>query len=165
MLKLISQISVLILVISCNKYDSNGNLIKDYEELEKANFIIGNWEKIDSLGILQEQWKPLNDSTFNGTSYYIQNKKDTLHNEQIELVQIKNNLLYTATIKGENNNFPISFQLTEADDSLLVFANPKHDFPQKISYKLQKDSTLKATVSGIQFGKSKTNNYTMTKVK
>ena len=69
MLKLISQISVLILVISCNKYDSNGNLIKDYEELEKANFIIGNWEKIDSLGILQEQWKPLNDSTFNGTSY------------------------------------------------------------------------------------------------
>jgi hypothetical protein len=154
----------LLLISSCNKYDANGNLIKDYDELEKASFLIGNWQKIDSTGTLEETWKTENDSTFLGTSYFVQNKKDTLHSEQIELVENNKTLFYTATVKGENNNQPTSFQLTEADDSLLVFENPKHDFPQKITYKLQKNNTLRATVSGIQFGKSKTDNYTMSKV-
>ncbi len=153
----------LILATSCDKYDANGNLIKDYDELEKASFLIGNWQKTDSTGTLEETWKTENDSTYLATSYFVQNKKDTLHYEQIELVENNKNLIYKATVKGENNNQPIAFQLTDADDSLLVFENPKHDFPQKITYRLQKNNTLKATISGNQFGKVKTDNYIMAK--
>lgn len=147
------------LFVSCNKYDAKGHLIKEYEELDKAQFLVGKWEEKDSLGILQEQWKIENDSTFTGNSYFIQNEKDTLHFEQIELVENNKILIYTATVRGENNDLPISFQLTESEDSLLVFQNPKHDFPQKITYRLQKNNTLKATVSGIQFGKKASNDY------
>ena len=154
----------LILATSCDKYDAKGNLIKDYNELEKASFLIGNWQKTDSTGTLEEIWKTENDSTYLASSYFVQNKKDTLHSEQIELIENNKNLIYKATIKGENNNQPVAFQLTDADDSLLVFENPKHDYPQKITYTLQKNNTLKATISGIQFGKSKTDNYVMNKV-
>ena len=154
----------LILATSCDKYDAKGNLIKDYDELEKASFLIGNWQKTDSTGTLEETWKTENDSTYLASSYFVQNKKDTLHSEQIELIENNKNLIYKATIKGENNNQPVAFQLTDADDSLLVFENPKHDYPQKITYTLQKNNTLKATISGIQFGKSKTDNYVMIKV-
>jgi hypothetical protein len=49
--------------------------------------------------------------------------------------------------------------MTEAEDSLVVFKNPKHDFPQQITYRLQKNNTLKATVSGTQFGKKSSNEY------
>jgi len=152
-------------VISCNKYDANGNVIKDYEELEKANWMLGEWEKTDSLGTLKEIWERLDDSTFIGLSYYIQNKKDTLHNEQVELMQDGEHLIYTTTIKGENNDLPIPFQMTTDEDSLLVFENPKHDYPQKIEYKLFKNNTLTATISGKLKGKVSKESYPMKKIK
>lgn len=153
------------MTFSCNKYDSKGNLIKNYDELQKAKWLIGVWEKTDSLGTLQETWVAKDDSTFLGQSYYIQNKKDTLHNEQIELIQEGEHLIYSATVKGENNDTPIPFQMTKDEDSLLVFENPKHDYPQKIQYKLFKNNSLIATVSGKQKGKISLENYPMTKIK
>ena len=162
----ISILTILLLsIVSCNKYDANGNIIKDYEELEKANWMLGEWEKTDSLGTLREIWERLDDSTFVGLSYYIQNKKDTLHNEQMELMQNGDYLIYSATIKGENNDSPIPFQMTKDEDSLLVFENPKHEYPQKIQYKLMKNGSLVATISGKQNGKNSAENYPMNKVK
>ncbi|WP_298122094.1 DUF6265 family protein [Flavobacterium sp.] len=156
---------LLILLVSCNKYDANGNIIKDYEELEKANWMIGEWEKTDSLGTLKEIWERLDDSTFIGLSYYIQNKKDTVHNEQVELMQNGEHLIYTTTIKGENNDSPIPFQMTKDEDSLLVFENPKHNFPQKIEYKLAKNNILTAKITGKLNGKSSTESYLMKRIK
>lgn len=162
----ISLLTILLLsIVSCNKYDANGNIIKNYDELEKANWMLGEWEKTDSLGKLREIWERLDDSTFVGLSYYIQNEKDTLHNEQVELMQNGDHLIYTATIKGENNDSPIPFQMTKDEDSLLVFENPKHEYPQKIQYKLMKNGSLVATISGKQNGKNSAENYPMNKVK
>ena len=143
----------LTLLISCNKYDAKGNLIKKYDELQKATWLLGDWEKTDSLGTLKEIWSSKDDSTFIGQSYYIQNKKDTIHDEQIELMQDGEYLIYTATIKGENNDKSISFQMTNDQDSLFVFENPKHDYPQKIAYRLMKNKGLSITVSGKENGK------------
>lgn len=167
MKKILISIVVLVLIImtSCNKYDANGNIIKDYDELEKANWIIGNWEKTDSLGTLKEIWKQFDDSTFIGKSYYIINEKDTIHNESIELMQDGDHLIYTATVTGENNDAPIPFQMTVDEDSLLVFENPKHNFPQKIQYKLEKNGSLLATVSGKQNGKISSESYPMDRKK
>ena len=161
---IILSISFLVLlIVSCNKYDANGNIIKDYDELEKANWIIGNWEKSDSLGTLKEIWKQLDDSTFAGKSYYIINKKDTIHNESIELMQDGDHLIYTATVTGENNDASIPFQMTIDEDSLLVFENPKHDYPQKIEYRLDKKNILTAKISGKQKGKLVSESYPMKK--
>lgn len=154
-----------IITSSCNKYDANGNSIKSYDELQKAKWLLGEWEKSDSLGILKEIWISKDDSTFVGESYYIQNKKDTFHDEQVNLVQDGEQLIYKTTVKGENNDAPIPFQMTKDEDSLLVFENPNHDYPQKIQYKLLKDGSLIATVSGKQNGKNSSENYPMTRKK
>jgi len=130
---IIPIILISFVIYSCKKHDANGNEIKDYDELYKANWLLGEWEKTDSLGTLKEIWKTMDDSTFVGESYYIQNEKDTIHSERIELMQDKEHLIYTATVKGENNDEPIPFQMTKDADSLLVFENPKHDYPQKNS--------------------------------
>ena len=153
------------ITFSCNKYDAKGNLIKSYEEIQKANWLLGEWEKTDSLGTLKEIWTSQDDSTFVGESYYIQNKKDTLHKEQIELTQDSNHLIYKATVLGENNDAPVPFQMTKDADSLLVFENPKHDYPQKIQYKLLKNGSLIATISGKQRGKFSSENYPMIRKK
>ena len=155
----------LTIFISCNKYDAKGNLIKEYNELQKATWLLGEWEKTDSLGTLKEIWNIKDDSTFIGQSYYIQNEKDTIHNEQIELVQDGEHLIYTATIKGENNDASIPFQMTNDQDSLLVFENPKHDYPQKIQYKLMKNHSLVAIISGKVKGRITSESYPMSKKK
>lgn len=152
-------------LFSCKKYDVNGNLIKSYDELQKAKWILGEWEKKDSLGMLKEIWTTQDDSSFVGQSYYFQNEKDTLHNEQIELVQDGDNLFYRATVKGENNDEAVSFQMTKSEDSLLIFENPKHDYPQKIQYKLMKNGSLMATISGKQNTKNSSESYLMQKKK
>jgi len=156
-------VGAFLLLQSCNKYDANGKLIKEYEELSKANWLLGNWEKKDSLGTLTESWKTLNDSTFVGQSFYITMKKDTVHRETIELIQKGDFLRYSATVQGENNGLPTSFQMTESTDSLLVFENPKHDYPQKIRYQLNADKSIIATISGKQKGKESSEGYLMQK--
>lgn len=156
-------ILALLLLQSCNKYDANGKLIKEYEQIDKASWLLGNWEKKDSLGVLTESWQTLDDSTFVGQSFFVTPKKDTVHQETIELMQNEDFLIYTATVKGENNGEPTRFQMTENVDSLLVFENPKHDYPQKIRYELNIDKSIFITISGTQRGKVSSESYLMQK--
>lgn len=152
-----------LLFISCNKYDAKGKLIKEYEELNKAKFLLGDWEKTDSIGTLIESWKAQNDSTFAGNSFFIIDK-DTIRRETLEMMQDKEHLLYSSTIIGENNDETIPYQLTVSSDSLLVFENPKYNYPKKISYKLTGEKRVTATISGILKGKISTQNYQMAKI-
>jgi hypothetical protein len=154
---------VLFLLQACNKYDANGKLIKEYEELDKAKWLLGDWELKDSLGTLTESWQTLDDSTYVGQSFYITAKKDTVHRETIELMQKGEFLIYSATVKGENNDEATPFQMTDCTDSLLVFENPKHDYPQKIRYQLNIDKSILAIVSGTQNGKQSDDSYIMKK--
>lgn len=163
-LKFLVAILSIILLQSCNKYDANGRLIKEYEELNKAKFLLGDWEKTDSVGTLIENWKTENDSTYKGNSFFVINK-DTIRKEQIELMQDKEHLLYTSTIVGENNDEPIPYQMTKSTDSLLVFENPKYSYPKKISYKLTGEKRVTATISGIINGKKSSESYQLAKIK
>lgn len=152
---------LLLLTSSCKKYDLDGKEII-YKELYKTNWLLGDWEKKDSIGLLTESWTIENDSTLVGSSYFII-KKDTVHSETMELIEDTEHLIYTATIIGENNDEAVPFQMTDSKDSVLVFTNPKHDFPQKITYKLRKDKTLLATISGTIKGKQTSKTYVFSK--
>ena len=140
---------VFVALASCNN-NANKN-----EKIKASQWLLGTWTQQSEQGILEETWKSVNDSTFEGTSYFIKGK-DTLHNETIVLQQKGENLIYKATVKGENND--------EAEKN-LVFENPKHDYPQKINYKLADATTLIAKISGKQAGKVTSETYTLKKMK
>jgi hypothetical protein len=127
------------------------------------NWLIGNWENKMDDGILSETWKKENDSTFSGKSYFIVNSKDTVHSETILLTQLNNQLIYSPTVKGQNDDKPIDFIMTSDSENNFVFENPKHDYPQKIVYKKATENSLVATISGIQQGKQSTESYPMKK--
>lgn len=149
-------------LISCKKYDKSGRLIKDYDELNKATWLLGNWTYSDSIGKLTENWKTEDDSTFVGTSFFVlDNEKDTIHSETMQLQEDKEHLIYLASVKGQNNEDSVPFQLTISEDSLLVFENPKHDYPQKIQYQLSKNSGMKATIFGKIKGKKTVEIYNL----
>lgn len=161
MQKIASLLSLLLLSIACQK---NASAEKDL--IKKADWIIGNWENKTNIGTLTENWKKINDSTFTAQSLFIKNK-DSIHNETIILQQNGESLSYITTIKGQNDNKPIRFELiTDSEnENELIFENIKNDYPQKISYKKTAKNSLTTQISGIQLGKPSTEKYTLIKSK
>lgn len=137
---------------------------KEVSKIVVADWLVGNWENKSATGDLLETWKKVNDSVYDGESYFIKGK-DTLHFEKIQMKQKGEALYYITTIKGQNNNKPVTFKYNDTIEKQLVFENPKHDYPQKIMYsKITKDSII-IQISGIQQGKPSTERFSMKKSK
>lgn len=129
-----------------------------------GDWLLGNWENNSDDGNLSESWKKVNDSLYDGESYFIKGK-DTLHFEKIQMKQKGEDLFYIATVKGQNNDKPVTFIHNDTIEKQLVFENPKHDFPQKIMYsQITKDSIV-IEISGVQQGKPSTERFSMKRSK
>ena len=153
--KKILSFIIIIFFASCQKS-------KEVSKIVVTDWLLGKWENNSADGNLSETWKKVNDSIYDGAAYFIK-EKDTLHFEKIQMKQKGENLLYIATIKGQNNDKPITFVHNDTIEKQLVFENPKHDFPQKIVYsKITKDSII-IQISGIQQGKPSSERYSMKK--
>ena len=157
MKKAILILVTILLFASCQKS-------KEVSKIVVADWLLGNWENKSPEGNLFESWKKVNDSLFIGESYFIKGK-DTLHSEKIQMKQKDEALYYIATVKGQNNDKPATFIHNDTIEKQLVFENPKHDFPQKISYsQITKDSIV-IQISGIQQGKPSSEHFSMKKSK
>jgi hypothetical protein len=135
---------------------------KEVSKIVVANWLLGNWENKSDDGHLLENWKKVNDSLYDGESYFIKGK-DTLHFEKIQMKQKGEALFYIATVKGQNNDKPITFVRNDTIEKQLVFENPKHDFPQKIMYSQITKESIVIQISGIQQGKPSSERYSMKK--
>ena len=105
------------------------------------------WENNTPDGIFSEEWKIENDSVFTAKSFFIK-ENDTLFSETIRLEQKENNLFMIVTVPNQNEEKPVAFKLTSSTSDFLVFENPEHDFPKKITYKLVMKDSLYAEISG-----------------
>ena len=150
-------ILLLLAIVSCKKTET---IEKD--KIKIADWLIGTWENKSEDGVLTESWQKVNDSTFSATSYFIKND-DTLHSEKITLSQHSEMLMYSATVNGQNNDKAIDFGSTTTTENKLVFENPSHDYPQKITYTKNANNTLTAEISGNLQGKMTTEKFVMSK--
>jgi len=149
--------SVLVLIIlTCFSCQQKTN----FSKLEKANWFLGRWENKTPEGTFSEEWKTENDSVLVGESYFI-NGKDTLFAENVRLEQQKNDLFYIVSVPNQNEEKPVAFTLTSFKNHYLVFENPEHDFPKKITYKLVTKDSLYAEISG----DGKSQGFPFTKIK
>ncbi|MCV9928362.1 DUF6265 family protein [Flavobacterium sp. LS1R49] len=157
MFQKITLILLLLAFVSCKKAET-----PEKDKIKAADWLIGKWENVSPQGTLTETWSKVNDSTFQGSSFFIKGK-DTIHFETIKLQQKGEVLTYNATVKGQNNDEPVAFELTSSTEKRLVFENPKHDYPQKISYTKEANESLVAEISGVQLGKATTEKFVMAK--
>ena len=153
----IASLFLIFSLVSCqNKSGNSGK----HEKLATMNWLLGDWENKMEEGNLSENWVSKDDSTFVGHSYFIK-EKDTMSIESIELLQKGEDLFYIPTVKGQNNDKPVTFKLTTATAMEFTFENLAHDYPQKIVYKKAGPNDLIATISGTQQGKKSTESYPM----
>lgn len=160
MYKKITFLLLITILISCKKSDSDDSDNNEKDKIKTAHWLLGSWEFKSTDGNLSENWKKMNDSTFQGQSYFIKGK-DTLHFETITLQQKGEELYYLTTTLGQNNDKPISFVLNETMDKQLIFGNITHDYPQKIIYNHVSKDSLVAEISGLQSGKVTSEKYLM----
>lgn len=149
--------------LSCREKENHELASKVNTPIEKANWLIAAWGNTTKEGNLTETWTKQNDSTLVGESFLIKDN-DTLFSENMLIAQKDDSLYYIPTVKNQNEGKPVSFQLTSITDNTLVFENPKHDFPQKITYTKITNDSLVAEISGIQNGKEGKESYPMKKI-
>jgi hypothetical protein len=164
MYKKITLLLLITILISCKKSDTDDSDINEKNKIKTAHWLLGSWEFKTTDAILSENWTKINDSTYYGQSFFVKGN-DTLHFETITLQQNREELTYLTTILGENNDKPISFVLTETTENQLIFENPTHDYPQKISYNHVSKDSLVTETSGVQSGKPSSEKYLMKKRK
>ena len=114
--------------------------------MKQFNWLLGNWKAPMEEGIFTEKWTN-NDTLFIGKSELTQDKK-VVFSEKIELKFIKDTLNYVVIFNENGKENTVFFKATTVKDSLLIFENPKNDFPKIIKYQRLEEDKIKATILG-----------------
>ncbi len=162
-------ISIISLALfACNEIKKSENNDKSINysvnAIKQANWFLGTWQNNTPNGVFTESWEQKNDSLYFGLSTVVVGK-DTVFYEKINLQKTHTDWNYVVSVKGQNNKQPIAFKLTSSNPTQLVFENPQHDFPTKITYtQITKDSII-AEISGIVNGVEKKELFPMKRIK
>jgi hypothetical protein len=166
---LLSAAIIATIIISCKQNKKETVTVpetetKSYANLEKVNWLVGSWGHTSPEGTLAENWVQANDSLYKGESFFIVGK-DTVFAEYIDLGESNGKLTCTVSVKGHNNEKPVPFGMTSINDKTIVFENPSHDFPSKITYNKINNDSLVAVITGVQKGKPASETFAMKRQK
>lgn len=138
-LLIITFISLLSFAIACTSGKQHGLSIND------LNWLKGHWERvhIKEGRSAHERWVA-EGTGLKGWGVAFQGV-DTSFVEVLYIVSRGDTLYYVAEVS--ENPDPVYFRITSITAHGFICENPKHDFPQKITYQLEND-TLNAVISG-----------------
>jgi hypothetical protein len=114
--------------------------------LEKISWLLGSWRLEGKDTVTREKWVAVSSSTWEGEG--IESKADgtVLFQESLRIMVMGGGIFYLA--KVGHNPLPIAFSLMQSSGTSLVFENPAHDFPRRLTYTLQSPDRLKVRVEG-----------------
>lgn len=137
-------------VVILTTFSSCGN---SNSAIEEISWMIGSWQGTDiNTVIFNESWHR-EGKGFVGAGCSLSPAGDTLFKENLKIELVEGVPYYIVTIPPKKE--PVLFKMVKGDDHNAVFENRDHDFPQRISYLLQKNNTLKVKLEGIEKGQPK----------
>jgi hypothetical protein len=110
----------------------------------QLQWLTGCWAGAAGAETVEENWMPLRAGTLVGAGRATRNDRTT----SVELMVIRmrgDTLAFHAFPVGQG---PAVFPAESVSDSAVVFANPAHDFPQRISYRRVGGDSLVARIEG-----------------
>ena len=104
-------------------------------QIEDAEYIFrelgaleGVWFMPTDRGDRLEIWRVLDDSTMSARGLRIKPENgDTVTLETIRLELRGSSITYNVTVRGQNNNKPVPFEMTLADEEGYLLENPAPD--------------------------------------
>ena len=119
--------------------------------LESVAWMKGCWQARGPSRIVEERWTAPVAGHMMGTGRTI--RGDSLvEYEQIILRVQGGALAYEAHPSGQT---PATFTARAASDTMVVFENPQHDFPQRVGYRKAGADSLIAWVEGTMNGRTR----------
>ena len=112
--------------------------------LDHASWLAGCWEARTGGRVTMEMWVPPAGGMMIGGSRTTMGDT-TREFEHLRLVVKDGRLIYTAIPSGQRET---AFTSTAVSDTLLVFENLQHDFPQRIIYRRRGADSMVARVEG-----------------
>jgi hypothetical protein len=116
------------------------------------SWISGCWQQTGANGrLVEEQWMGPRGNTMMGMSRTV--RGDSLvEYEQLRIGERAGKAVYYALPSGQS---PSEFTAATVSDTMVVFENPQHDFPQRIIYRKRGADSLVARVEGTMNGRSR----------
>ena len=130
--------------------DNAAGLLEHYKapKPERFAWLEGTWVTQDNSRPIYEEWTIGANHYPVGKSYSIY-AGDTTINEELWIKPEHSQISYVARVLNQNGGRPVYFDWKpNNEDYQLAFANPAHDFPQNISYKLITRDSLVAIIKG-----------------
>jgi Domain of unknown function (DUF6265) len=110
-------------------------------------WISGCWENTSEGRTTIERWGKATDNLMIGTSQTVKGTKSVAF-EYLRIMSNANGLTYIALPSSAKE--PTAFPAIKVTANEAVFENSKHDFPQRIIYRLDKADSLFARIEGKQ---------------
>jgi hypothetical protein len=115
-------------------------------DLSQLEWLTGIWNRTNAKpgrsGV--EIWKKKSADEFVGKGINLRGT-DTVFVEKLKIIVKEGAVFYVADVP--ENKEPVLFKATSVTASSVVFENPQHDFPKKITYELD-GKKLKAVSGG-----------------
>jgi hypothetical protein len=131
-------------------------------DVHELHWLNGWWQNPSKVGIAFEDWKLNDNGTMTGRSGMVVGK-DTIASETLVIEQKDNKIYYIPTVKGQNNDQPIPFEMTSAVADSFVFENKEHDFPNRIVYYKLPNNKLTAVIYGTMNGQPVSERFELSK--
>lgn len=142
------RIVTLALLLACGAVPAAAQELK--AEGNRLAWLAGCWRSESARRTLDEWWLPPAGGTLMGMSRAV--RADSVMSwEFIRIEPVNGRLSYVAQPSGQPQAI---FPATLVSDTLAVFADPEHDFPQRVIYRARGDSLL-ARVEGVVQGQER----------
>lgn len=141
-------LAVLILsTCSENKSAIDDKEMQSTEDVQRFDWIIGNWIRIDEDAdkMTYEKWVIITPFHYVGEALTLDKvSQDTLFEEKLALIYKENQ--WSLSVQSPNDIDSTVFVVTNYDDMSFSSYNAQNDFPKTIGYRIDAD-TLKAHIA------------------
>lgn len=131
-------------VVALSGLPAQGGPPASGERIEAAAWISGCWARRSAQTVTEEQWMAPRGGAMVGMSRTVRDGK-LVEYEFIRLFEREGKLVYQAM---PSRQAPAEFTSTAVSDTLMIFENLAHDFPQRIIYRRRGADSLVARIEG-----------------
>lgn len=129
--------------------------------IESLAWLAGCWAGERGERRFEEQWMAPRGGLMLGMGRTVKGNNELADYEQLQIRDEQGVLVFTARPARQPQ---ASFRAASGDADGIVFENPTHDFPQRISYRRQADGSLLARIEGELRGQPRAVEFPMRRV-
>jgi len=133
------------------KVEARAERVKAGAEVDRLAWLSGCWTRTHADSLIEEHWMTPRGGSMLGMGRTVTGDK-TVEYEFLRIAEVDGTLAYVARPSGQPE---AAFPLKSIEDSVVVFENLAHDFPQRIIYRRNADASLTARIEGTVKGQAR----------